>query len=161
VKEYTQKGAFAQAELHSRFMDSKCPDKGNVCEFLDELCVEKEKLATYGVVIEDKDYHSTIITSLPPHLSNFASSILVNVRLHAALKTVDPDELILLISEEYDRGVSQCLRRLGYDMGMGKPVIMWSQVCSGMGTGSGLPYPGNTVPFSTVLRVCWYRISVR
>jgi hypothetical protein len=41
---YTQKGAFAQAELHTRFMDLKCPDKGNVHEFLDELRVEKEKL---------------------------------------------------------------------------------------------------------------------
>jgi hypothetical protein len=70
VKEYTQKGAFSQAELRSRFMDSKCPEKGNVREFLDELRVEKEKLATYGVVIDDKDYRSTIITSLPYHLSN-------------------------------------------------------------------------------------------
>ena len=44
--EYTQKGAFAQAELHTRFMDSRCPDKGNVHEFLDELCIKKEKLST-------------------------------------------------------------------------------------------------------------------
>jgi gag-polypeptide of LTR copia-type/Zinc knuckle len=109
VKEYTQKGTFSQAELHSHFMDLKCPDKGNVHEFLDELHVEKERLATYGVIIEDKDYCSTIITSLPPHLWNFALSILVNVRLHAASKTVDPDELTSLISEEYDHGVSQCL----------------------------------------------------
>ena len=36
-------------------------------------------------------------------------------------------------------------------------MIMWSRVCSGMGTGSGLPYPGNTIPFSMVLQVCWYQ----
>jgi hypothetical protein len=40
------------------------------------------------------------------------------------------------------------------DMGTGKPVIMWSRVRLGTGTGSGLLYPGNTVPFSTVSRVC-------
>ena len=62
-------------------MDSKCPEEGSVREFLDELRVEKEKLATYGVVIDDKDYRSTIITSLPYHLSNFASSLLANARL--------------------------------------------------------------------------------
>jgi hypothetical protein len=28
--EYTLKGAFAQADLHSHFMESKCPDRGNV-----------------------------------------------------------------------------------------------------------------------------------
>jgi hypothetical protein len=110
--EYTQKGAFAQAELRTRFMDSKCPDKGNVREFLDELRVEKEKLSTYGVTIDDKDYRSTIITSLPNFLSNFASSLLANARLHATTGTVDPDQLISLISEEFDRGVSQRSRRL-------------------------------------------------
>ena len=83
VTEFTQKGAFAQAELHTCFMDLKCPDKGNVHEFLDELCVEKEKLATYGIIIKDKDYHSTIISSLPNFVSNFALSLLANARLHA------------------------------------------------------------------------------
>ena len=106
VKEYTQKGAFTQAELHSRFMDSKCPNKGNIHEFMDDLHVEKEKLATYRVTIEDKDYRSTIISSLPIFLSNFASSILANARILATSGTVDPDQLISLISEEYDRGVS-------------------------------------------------------
>ena len=94
-------------------MDSKCPDKGNVCEFLDDLRVEKEKLATYGVTIEDKDYRSMIISSLPIFLSNFASSILANARILATSGTVDPDQLISLISEEYDHGISICSRHTG------------------------------------------------
>jgi gag-polypeptide of LTR copia-type len=68
VKEYSSKGAFAQADLRTQFMDSRCPDKGNVREFLDGLCVKREELATFGVDIEIKDYCSTIIKSLPPHL---------------------------------------------------------------------------------------------
>ena len=87
-------------------MDSKCPDKGNVREFLDDLRVEKEKLATYRVTIKDKDYQSTIISSLPILLSNFTSSILANARILATSGTVDFDQLISLISEEYDHGVS-------------------------------------------------------
>jgi gag-polypeptide of LTR copia-type len=95
--EYTYKGAFAQADLSSHFMESKCPEKGNVHDFLDGLCVKKEELATYGVVIEAKDYHSKIITSLPNHLSNFASNLLAGARLYSTLKTIDPNELIVEI----------------------------------------------------------------
>ena len=102
IMEYTQKGTFAQAELQSCFMDSKCPDKGNVHEFLDSLCIKKEKLATYGVVIKDKDYQSMIISSLPLFLSNFTSSLLVNARILAvsgkASKTNDKDEAMVASS---------------------------------------------------------------
>ena len=111
ITEFTQKGAFTQAELHTHFMDLKCPDKGNICKFLDELQVEKEKLATYGVIIKDKDYCSTIISSLPNFLSNFASSLLENARLHVQLKAVDPDQLMSLISEEYDHSISVFVAR--------------------------------------------------
>jgi hypothetical protein len=100
--EYTLKGAFAQADLCSHFMELKCPDRGNVREFLDSLCVKKEELSTYNVTIEDKDYHSTIITSLSNHLSNFASNLLVSTRLYSSTKTIDPDELIALISEDFE-----------------------------------------------------------
>jgi hypothetical protein len=111
--EYTLNGSFAQADLHSHFMESKCPDKGNVREFLDRLQVKKEELATYGVVIEDKDYRSTIITSLPHHLSNFASNLLAGARLYSSTKTIDPDELIALISEEFEHNVAARSRHAG------------------------------------------------
>lgn len=40
VAEYTEKGAYAQTDLCGRFLESKCPDKGNVQEFLDGLRVK-------------------------------------------------------------------------------------------------------------------------
>ena len=46
------------------------------------------------------------------------------------------------------------LHALGHGTDTGNTMCFWSQVCTGMGMGMGLPYPGNTVPFSTVLRVC-------
>jgi gag-polypeptide of LTR copia-type len=112
-KEFSSKGALSQADLRTQFMESKCPDKGNVREFLDELRVKKEELATYGVVIEEKDYCSTIIKSLPPHLSAFASNLLAGARLYSSTKTIDPDELILLVSKEYERHAAQRLHRTG------------------------------------------------
>ena len=63
--EYTEKGAFVQTEMCAKFLGMKCPDKSNVCEFLDSLRVKKEELATVGVQIDDKDYRSTIISLLP------------------------------------------------------------------------------------------------
>lgn len=101
-KEYTQKGTYAQTDLRTSFLKSKCPDKGNVKEFLDNLRTKKEELAAVGVEISETDYRSTIISSLPFWLSNFASGQLAAAKLYSATKTIDPDALMLLISEEYN-----------------------------------------------------------
>jgi hypothetical protein len=113
VTEYTEKGAYAQTDLRARFLESKCPDKGNVREFLDNLRVKREELASVGVDIDEKDYRSTIISSLPYVLANFASSQLAAARMFAPSKTIAPDSLISLISEEYERQKTQKSRRSG------------------------------------------------
>jgi hypothetical protein len=94
-------------------MELKCPDKGNVREFLDALHVKKKELAMYGIIIKDKDYRSTIITFLPHHLSNFTSNLLAGTRLYSSTKTIDLDELITLILEEFERNVAACSRHSG------------------------------------------------
>ena len=84
------------------------PDRGNVCEFLNNLPIKKEELATYSFIIKEKDYCSTIIKSLPPHLSAFASNLLGGAQLYSSTKMVDPDKLIL-VSEEYEHHVAQIM----------------------------------------------------
>jgi hypothetical protein len=71
VKEYTEKGAYAQMDMCAKFLASRCPKKGNVREFLDKLQTRKEELAQVGVEIDDKDYLLTIISSLPVTRCNF------------------------------------------------------------------------------------------
>ena len=61
VCEYTKKGTMTQTDLHTRFLESRCPEKSNVCAFLDLLHLKREELAQVGVKIDEKDYHSTII----------------------------------------------------------------------------------------------------
>src|SRR6266545_3302098 len=90
VTEYTDKGTYAQTELRTKFLESRCPEKGNVREFLEGLCVKREELAQVGVDIENKDYLSTIVGSLPFALSNFASSQLTAARMFSTTKTIDP-----------------------------------------------------------------------
>jgi len=105
--DFTEKGTFAQTELRAKFLDMKCPDKANVREFLDGLRTKREELATMAVDVDEKDYRSTTISSLPVPLANFASNQLASAKLYAPSKTIAPDSLISLISEEYDRQQSQ------------------------------------------------------
>ena len=78
VKEYMSKGTYAQTDLCQKFMDIKCMDKANVYEFLDSLWV-KQELASVGVDIDEKDYCSTILASLPFAVSNFVLAQLAAV----------------------------------------------------------------------------------
>ena len=66
-----------------------------------------------GVDIEEKDYRSTILSSLPIVLANFASAQLAAAWMYSSSKTLDPDVLISLIGEEYDCQKMQCSRRHG------------------------------------------------
>ena len=143
VAEYTEKGAYAQTDLRARFLESKCPDKGNVREFLDNLRVKREELASVGVDIDEKDYRSTIISSLPYALANFASSQLAAARMFASTKTIAPDSLISLISEEFERMKTQKSRRSGKNKDDDKDEAM--AVGSGKGKGK-TKYPRG---------VCW------
>ena len=115
IREYTEKGMMTQTDLRTRFLESKCSEKSDVRAFLDSLCVKREELVQAGVQIDEKDYRSTIIKSLPFHLSNFTSSQLTAARLFSPTKTIDPNLLISVISEEYDRNQhgqeTSCLAR--------------------------------------------------
>ena len=72
-----------------------------------------EELATVGVDIDEKDYHSTIISSLSYSLANFTLNQLAAAKLYSSTKTITPDTLISLISEEYERQQVQHSRQNG------------------------------------------------
>ena len=110
VAEFMEKGAYAQTDLRTKFLESKCPDKGNVHEFLDSLRVKREELASV-VEIDEKDYQSTIIGSLPFHPANFSSAQLTAARI--ASITLTPDALIAILVEEYDCQILQRARWFG------------------------------------------------
>ncbi|KIO08044.1 hypothetical protein M404DRAFT_78898, partial [Pisolithus tinctorius Marx 270] len=103
VHEYTEKGAYAQTDLRTKFLSSQCPTDGDIRQFLDDLRTKRDELAAVGVQIEEKDYRSTIIQSLPKYLASFASGQLVTARLYSPMQTIDPDVLISLIIEESER----------------------------------------------------------
>jgi hypothetical protein len=64
VHEYSKKSTYVQADMCTKFMGMCCPKKTNPREFLEGLRVRREELAQVGVMIEEKDYFSVIISSL-------------------------------------------------------------------------------------------------
>ena len=110
VKEFSKKSAYAQADMRAKFMAMRCPDKGNPREFLEGLRVKKEELAQAGVEVDEKDYFSIIISSLPYSLSNFASSQLAAAQ-YLSDKKISPDDLLSMLLEESDRQRAQFQRR--------------------------------------------------
>jgi len=65
------------------------------------------------VDINEKDYYSTILTSLPISLANFALVQLATVHMLFASKTIAPDELISMINEESDHQKVYCVCHAG------------------------------------------------
>jgi len=112
VKEFSKKSAYAQADLRAKFMGMKYSDKANLREFLDGLRLKREELVQAGVVVDEKDYFSVIMSSLPMALSNFASNQLAATQF-SSTKTMTPDDLLSMLMEESDRQQAQQLRWQG------------------------------------------------
>src|SRR6202522_3449770 len=102
VKEYTVKGAYAQTEMRAKFLTSRCPERGNAKDFLRGLRLKKEELGQVGVKISDEDYSSTIISSLPNALSNFAS-MQMSWTLQQTQQPMDASTLMTMLLQEAER----------------------------------------------------------
>ena len=102
VKEYTVKGVYAQTEMRAKFLTSRCSEKGNAKDFLRGLRLKKEELAQVGVKISDEDYLSTIISSLPDGLSNFAS-MQMSWTLQQSQQSMDASTLMTMLLQEAER----------------------------------------------------------
>jgi hypothetical protein len=116
VREFSRKSAYAQADLRAKFMGTQCPERGNPREFLEGLWMMKEEMVQAGVVVDEKDYFSVIISSLPIALSNFASNQLAAAQFLSS-RSMTPDDLLSMLVEESDRQRAQRQRRRGSGKG--------------------------------------------
>ncbi|EKM78172.1 hypothetical protein AGABI1DRAFT_129947 [Agaricus bisporus var. burnettii JB137-S8] len=99
-KDFTYKGAFSQTCMHRDFLSTRCPKDGNVRTFLNDLWSKCAELDAMGISINNGDYQSTIIQLLPYSILGFTSGQLTAATLCG--DTIDPDMLILVISDEWD-----------------------------------------------------------
>lgn len=58
--------------MKNKFLESKALKGANIKLYLGELATKCETLAQCGVIISDNNYRSTIISSLPSYLVEFA-----------------------------------------------------------------------------------------
>ena len=116
VREYTIKGVYAQTEIRAKFLISRCPERGNVKEFLRGLRLKKEELAQVGVRISNEEYLSTIISSLPNALANFTLMQMVWT-LQQTSKAMDARTLMTMLLQEAER---QNMRGQRHKQGTGK-----------------------------------------
>ena len=112
VKEFSKRSAYAQTDLCAKFMAMCCLEKTNPREFLESLRLKKEELSQAGVMIEEKDYFSVILSSLPFSLSNFASNLLAAAQF--SMRIMGPDDLLPMLMEESDRQRAQKSRQKGF-----------------------------------------------
>jgi hypothetical protein len=112
VNEYSAKSEYAKTSLRASFLGMRCGEKGNVREFLEGLRLKKEELSQAGVKIEEQDYFSVIIASLPSALSNFASSQMAAARFLGS-KTMTSTDLLSMLIEESERQKAQYAQRKG------------------------------------------------
>jgi len=80
------------------------------------LRLKKEELAQVGIMISDKDYLSTIISSLPDVLSNF-SPVQIAWKMQQPSQLMDANMLMLMLLHEVER---QNLRVQRHKQGSGK-----------------------------------------
>ena len=100
TKEFETKSDVVQANLRSKFMNLRCADKGNLRTHLDKMSELWEELASVGVAIDNKEYTSVIIKSLPKEYASFVSSLAASA--HLIGKALDPDTMKTYLLEEYD-----------------------------------------------------------
>ena len=65
------------------------------------LCTMREKLASMGQPLSENDYYTIILGSLPSSYDPYISA--VNTTSSVLGKTLSADDLMLMITEEYER----------------------------------------------------------
>jgi len=101
--EYTKKGLFARTEMRNSFLSSRSLPGADVRRFLVDLATKREELVSCGVDISNTDYRATIFNSIPNGLKRFASGVHASIVATNPTFEIEPEVLIRIISEEYDR----------------------------------------------------------
>lgn len=140
------------------YLGRKCPEGGNVREFLNKLREDRELLLQGGVDISNQDYINVILTCLPRWISKFAAQHLASMKNQAAmmvafanakgekltteqltlLTRIDANALVTEISNEYDRDQREKSRRKGDKRGESSAGVKdEAMVASGSNAGKG------------------------
>ena len=98
--EFEQKTSLIQADLHTKFHSYKCPEKGDIHVHLNQLWQMHQDLENIGIVIDDRDYATIIMQSVPSMYADFCANISAAAQL--VWITITVDQLQHQLEQEYD-----------------------------------------------------------
>jgi len=97
------KSDLVQIDLRRWLHETRCKEGGDVKAHLGELLGLRELLASMGASLDHKDFSAIIMGSLPESYRPILSSM--NAAARVSQKTLSPDKIMGVISEEYEHRV--------------------------------------------------------
>ena len=98
---FQNRSRMVSVDLRRRLQDQCCPEKGDMIAHFVTLRTMQEDLAAMGQPLSENDFYTIILGSLPGSYDPYISA--VNATSSVLGKIISPDDLILTITEEYER----------------------------------------------------------
>src|SRR6202522_1443735 len=98
---FQNRSRMVSVNLRQRLQDQKCLEKGDIVAHFTTLRTMREDLCTMGHPPSKDDFYAIILGSLPPSFEPYISA--VNATSSVIGKTLSVDDLMLTITEEYER----------------------------------------------------------
>src|SRR6266404_2336354 len=138
-KKYDTHSSNHRFNLHSKLMNTRCLEGGNVCKTFDQLAVIQQQLASAGVNIGDDEFASVLRNSLQKSYE----SIIPAITMVGETKTITSDVVTKFALEAYDCKVAMgevTIKTIAFTASGGKELK--KRKASNQGTGGGNGWHG-------------------
>jgi hypothetical protein len=100
-KHFQNRSRMVSVDLRCRIQETRCAGKGDILAHFTTLRVMREDLAAMGRPLDEDDFYAIILGSLPVSYDPYISA--VNATSSVLGTTMSADELMLTVTEEYER----------------------------------------------------------
>ena len=98
---FQNRSRMVSVDLRRRIQDLRCAEKGDMISHFATLRTMREDLAAMGQPLNENDFYAIILGSLPQSYDPYISA--VNATSSVLGKTISADDLMLTVTEEYER----------------------------------------------------------
>ena len=98
---FQNRSRMVSVDLRRRIQELRCAEKGDMLNHFATLRTMREDLAAMGQPLSENDFYAIILGSLPASYDPYISA--VNATSSVLGKTISADDLMLTVTEEYER----------------------------------------------------------
>jgi hypothetical protein len=98
---FQNRSRMVSVDLRRRIQEVRCAEKGDMISHFATLRMMREDLAAMGQALTEDDFYAIILGSLPSSYDPYISA--VNATSSVMGKTISADDLMLTVTEEYER----------------------------------------------------------